>query len=107
MTLEFPTSGYGLRPPGHRACSRNVGAALAAAHKGAMRLSCDGHRLLGSGAAVLPGGIAGAGADGADALGRLDVLHVLRRDPRGRVAGARDLGLWPRLRLVEPAGARA
>src|SRR5690349_17812610 len=70
---------------------------------------CDYRRdddgVLGSGAEVLPRGAARAGADGADSLGRLEVLHVLRRDPRGRAACARDLRLWPRLRPAESGGA--
>src|SRR5450830_621120 len=39
----------------------------------------DGDGVLGAGAAVLPGGVAGAGADGADAVGGLDILHIVRR----------------------------
>src|SRR6266542_1203512 len=63
--------------------------------------------VLGAGAALLPGGTAGAGADGADAVGRLDVLHVLRRDPRRAAARAGNLGLPPRFRPVERPAPRA
>ncbi len=48
-----------------------------------------------------------ARADGADAVGRLEALHLFRQHPRRAAARPRDLGLRAGLRALEPAAAPA